>query len=338
MDSKRNKYMDISKGLGMLAVIIAHIGTGWVRTFFYTFHLPLFFIISGYFLKPQEQFGIFIKKKIKGYFVPYVCCSILLSVFQFVHDGYSMYSLKNNLMAFLVQRRFTTLWFLAALFLSSILFWVICKICKENLIKTVCVCAVLSGIFIFYDLSGRKPLPWNIDTSFIVLIYLVFGRVLRQKELINRLVSLSSLKRIAAFAAFLGINIGCSVGNFLLCHNTYEMYEGRYGVFPLTIIAACAGTVAVITLASFLEHLKIVEWTAGWIGKNSMAFFAFHQTIGITLMTDICKKIRLSKGIYTFVFDWKEQVLIFFGVMLICYVMHLFFTKLKMGFILGKYR
>lgn len=47
--NERNEYMDRTKGIGILAVILAHIGVGEFGTFLYTFHLPLFFIITGFF-------------------------------------------------------------------------------------------------------------------------------------------------------------------------------------------------------------------------------------------------------------------------------------------------
>ena len=63
----RDESIDTAKGIGMLAVIAAHVGFGMtIRTFFYIFHLTIFFIISGYFFH-IDDWNTFFKKKIKGY-------------------------------------------------------------------------------------------------------------------------------------------------------------------------------------------------------------------------------------------------------------------------------
>lgn len=45
------KY-DIAKGLGIILMVAAHANIP-AKSFIYLFHMPLFFIISGYFFKPE---------------------------------------------------------------------------------------------------------------------------------------------------------------------------------------------------------------------------------------------------------------------------------------------
>lgn len=51
MDINRLNYMDTAKGIGVILVILAHnlLPTS-LSNAIYAFHMPLFFIISGYFL------------------------------------------------------------------------------------------------------------------------------------------------------------------------------------------------------------------------------------------------------------------------------------------------
>lgn len=44
-------YFDIAKGLAMFCVIAGHMGVRHVNAFVFSFHMPLFFLISGYFFK-----------------------------------------------------------------------------------------------------------------------------------------------------------------------------------------------------------------------------------------------------------------------------------------------
>ena len=48
--NNRLTYMDIAKGFGVLCVIAGHMGNETINRFVFSFHMPLFFIISGDFL------------------------------------------------------------------------------------------------------------------------------------------------------------------------------------------------------------------------------------------------------------------------------------------------
>ena len=51
---ERNRVFDIMKGVGILSVILGHmdIESYW-RNVIYSFHMPLFFILAGYFFRSR---------------------------------------------------------------------------------------------------------------------------------------------------------------------------------------------------------------------------------------------------------------------------------------------
>ena len=52
----RDNRIDIARGIGMLLVIFGHLSerTQILRILAYSFHMPLFFIISGYLLNTKK--------------------------------------------------------------------------------------------------------------------------------------------------------------------------------------------------------------------------------------------------------------------------------------------
>lgn len=79
MKQSRLDYMDLAKGIGILAVILGHVYKNTVfGTLLYSFHLPLFFLISGYFFHYIPDFWVFLKKKLRNYLIPYAGCSRFL--------------------------------------------------------------------------------------------------------------------------------------------------------------------------------------------------------------------------------------------------------------------
>lgn len=74
MQEKRLDYIDIAKGLGMLAIIWGHImEVGTTNIFVYAFHIPLFFFISGAVFQKDKykSFKDFAKRRIKTLVIPY---------------------------------------------------------------------------------------------------------------------------------------------------------------------------------------------------------------------------------------------------------------------------
>lgn len=80
----RIEWVDIAKGIGMLLVVWAHIhDTGDLCTVIYSFHMPLFFVLSGYLFKTDKYNGIweFLMKKKKSLIMPYLMLSFITLLF-----------------------------------------------------------------------------------------------------------------------------------------------------------------------------------------------------------------------------------------------------------------
>lgn len=73
--SKRIEYLDIAKGIGILLVVLGHndfeVISLFVQRLIYSFHMPLFFFLSGYFLNTAIPFFSFIKKRFHTLLKPF---------------------------------------------------------------------------------------------------------------------------------------------------------------------------------------------------------------------------------------------------------------------------
>lgn len=127
MENKKERltYLDVAKGIGILLVVIGHVyafNRQIVDRFFviwlYSFHMPLFFIISGMLIayKDEKDIWKFVKKRIKGILIPYVFFSIFsIIVFAIVND-FNREVFVQNVKATICGVGIDTLWFLPALF------------------------------------------------------------------------------------------------------------------------------------------------------------------------------------------------------------------------------
>ena len=82
---KRLDYLDIAKGIGILLVIIGHCQIGHsqigmlgnIHSYLYSFHMPLFFFISGMFFSNRATFVSLAKKRFKQLILPTIWFSII---------------------------------------------------------------------------------------------------------------------------------------------------------------------------------------------------------------------------------------------------------------------
>lgn len=82
-NTKRIDYLDYIKGFGILLVILGHIYdvSNPIKIWLYSFHIPLFFIISGALIKYTNINGRNMKNiiisKFKSLIIPYICFELL---------------------------------------------------------------------------------------------------------------------------------------------------------------------------------------------------------------------------------------------------------------------
>lgn len=92
--SNRITEVDILRGICMIAIVIGHMGVLKLKKFVYVFHLPVFFILSGYFFESSKNlgFGTFVRKKVSQLIVPYYmsCIPIIMlyPILEFARGGH----------------------------------------------------------------------------------------------------------------------------------------------------------------------------------------------------------------------------------------------------------
>lgn len=147
---KRITWIDMAKGYGIIFVVLAHCGVGEFGRWIYTFHMPLFFLLSGYVFNSNCDFITFLKKKRKSMIIPYFCLGIPMLLFSglvhYVNGDYTIRDYVFLFLRFVIQRRMWTLWFLACLFFLNIMFYLTQKVLKTN--TKLAVFSILSIIMI----------------------------------------------------------------------------------------------------------------------------------------------------------------------------------------------
>jgi acyltransferase len=142
----RLAWIDALKGFGIILVVFAHYNLpAALDTYIFSFHMPLFFFISGFrfnFVKYTESATNFVKGRFKSLIIPYFGFAVLTCLFYFLLDEvYSpgvtsikffeadiLYMIYSILYASGPMISYNSpLWFLTCLFVTELLFYWLAK-------------------------------------------------------------------------------------------------------------------------------------------------------------------------------------------------------------------
>lgn len=193
-NSKGYNNISIAKGIGILLMVVGHAGCpSAMRSFIYMFHMPLFFIISGYCFKDYYLTDLksFAQKRIRGLYVPFVKYSLL---FILLHNVFyrigifnaeygsgvasEYYSIRticiHSAQSFLLinhEQLISAVWFIAALFVGYFIFYGVKRYIKQYWLKAT-ILAALSLLLLPFARSGH---PIVFRSAFAALYLLIGG-------------------------------------------------------------------------------------------------------------------------------------------------------------------
>lgn len=127
--SGRKDYIDVARGIGILLVVLGHsIGNidDPVNRFILSFHMPLFFFLSGLVSNDDNPDTVttFLRKKAYALLIPQMVFAVFHIIFRslLVEREFSKHLIKENILS----------WFLIVMFYVTIIFW--CLV-RSSLIK-----------------------------------------------------------------------------------------------------------------------------------------------------------------------------------------------------------
>lgn len=268
---QRIESWDILKGIGIFLVILGHVTQNKdLADFIYAFHMPLFFIVSGYFLHNKKNF---IKSQAKTLIMPYLFFGLLSFIYWWLLElpfrdtlqGESIgHQFLNLFIPHVPQICNVVLWFLPCLFLSSL----IANIINSRISSIVGKIVVTLILVVFV---GKLPdnLPFLLGQVAQALPYVLFGCLLAKipiKEMECKLIQKLGgiVLTIVGIIPIWYIGVTC---NMLNCSYT--------PCYPVSYIVAIWTTICIFILSYFIHKNKILSW----LGLNSLAIMLMHEPV-----------------------------------------------------------
>ncbi len=279
----RSADYDKLRAIGITLVVLGHtLGISQsIEFYIYSFHMPLFFFISGLVLKPtrlSQPWADTVRNYGGRLLLPYVLFSLLtylpwvLVTRRYGADAAlgvdawrpligTFYGVGVN--GWLQHN--AMLWFFPCLFVTHLVFRLVCELTR-SWVQYVAI-ALFAVIGYLFSIASPVRLPWGFEIALIALPFYALGQALALRRTLLSRANLTTALSMLLFAALQFICIaynGRVDMNFISLENPLLFYLGAF-----------FGIGALSCLASFLPPLNLFER----LSDASILAFPLHRTL-----------------------------------------------------------
>jgi len=291
--AKRIEYLDIARGIGILLVVLGHNDFAAVSPFFhqviYSFHIPLFFFLSGYFINTSLWFPDYFGKRFHAVLKPYLF-TILLIYFasvSFEKMGFqtAIGRTFKALYGSIDYIDWAQLWFLPNLFVVSLYAFIFIRAAGrlQNrwvrwgiLLLTLAISLPFLNTFYPFSTSvfGKEyelyGLPFSLDVVLLSGFFFILGNEVRQ---------VTSERTFRNLPLLLASGTGLILLNFFFPYSV-DVARRIYESFFVNTVEALLGILFVLALSHQIElHSHRLAALLKYFGNISLIILIFHVPV-----------------------------------------------------------
>lgn len=304
---ERNPSFDIMKGICILLMIVGHCHLpSHLKAFVYSFHMPVFLFIAGYFFK-SSSFSKIAFNGFKRLIVPYFATCLLCSLICLALDDWHIirkHPFSEHIDFIDTLHVIMPIWFLLALFWGRLLLNTLLFIKSDFLIL---VLSFFISIFSVNLATYINP-PLIILPALSSVIFLTVGYMCKKYDLLKNSISFSylPLMLIAWLLCFIKGNRFDIMANII------------NGFLVLDVLAALGVWLVMFTVVSKCQNMTSVWKFIEWCGKYSLILLCVHS-----VEINFLNYFYVEKKLLQFCYPYASYVIIFLRV-----IMDVFFAAL----------
>ncbi len=331
---ERIEWLDKTKLFGIWLVIFGHLYISQqLQNWIYSFHMPLFFFISGYLYKVPSERNIFqrVGKNLKLLW-PYLTFYLVtwLSLFLLFYGGYTIITGRSNIT---LENTFTKpffglilgvgydteyswmlsrpLWFLMALFFIKTILDILTKYISD--IRLLLLASVVLYVVgqVFFDVY---QVYWSIESAFTALPFFTVGILYKRlninlhlKSYITLLISIVIFSMLYYLSAVNG-EIDINSGNSANFHVLYFI-NASLGIFASILICSTKiklngffDYLAQNTLLIIFLHYLLITIAFKYVNRDSISDLSY-LVISILILISMYFPIKIIREYFPFILN-----------------------------------
>lgn len=273
----RIRWIDVLKGILISLVVLGHSNINYdAIKIIYAFHMPLFFMVSGYLIKLEtiDSEKQWMKENIKKYMLPYFAFLIVNSCISLDND--SVFDIPKKILRGGYGGALTNgvYWFITVLLLGSIVLILIENYVKRKEVKAFIYLLMFFSVtlisrFLIIDSTSVGglliKLPWGLFNVPLAVCYLKIGNFIRSRQLFE------TYKWLSAFWIILAIGISIYIimaypGKVL----PIDMKYSQYGDCIINLMMPLSMWFALKCVSKKICDFNIIESMLSLIGQSSL--------------------------------------------------------------------
>ena len=250
--SNRILWVDIAKGIGIIMVVFGHMidGNSKLGMYIWSFHMPLFFFLSGLFMSSTLSLQS-VKKRARQLLLPCIIFTVISCIVQYFILGNTLDSLSHSLPV--------PLWFLTTLFLADVMSRYFLPI--SGFPYLILLCLIASLLCQHFDFGTVYSLSSVFPASAFYLAGCSYssGKMsLGEGNSSNVLLAILLLLPVLVISLKIHTSLDCN-----------RISIAGYAV-------ALMGIVQTILVSKYLCHYRILSMVLSYLGRNSLVIMLTH--------------------------------------------------------------
>lgn len=255
------------KGVGIILMLIGHLFIPYLGKFIISFHMPLFFLVSGYLYKKKQNLQMF-WALFKRLMVPYIVLGFLFlicseSPVEALKSLIAAESWKMRPCVIETQAIAGVFWFLPAMFLAKLIYNFIAETKYVHII-------VLVLFTIFWMVGKYTHLPLCISEGCTAMIFVHLGYMFRKYE--------AKVDSVQKYIYWIGVpvTIICLIFSYI------EVGTSSYKFYLLDVAVACFINYLLYRILSRNKSENTAK-VLSEIGVYSLQLLCVHVFVGVLL-------------------------------------------------------
>ncbi len=275
------EFVDVAKGIAMICIVLGHLGIKGINRFVFTFHVPVFFLISGYFISAEEKLSSFIVKKLRTLIVPYYLTCGIIVVLGFlkglVLNGIStafadakywiyasIYGAGDSYQEPFVIVAIGAIWFLWALFWGSIFLKISLKM------KPIFRLAFVIALFLFgYFTRSWFWFPLSIQAGCCATLWVYIGYLFKRSKEMREKLPPQCKYIVLLFCMVVWVF-------FIIQFQTFWLVHCDIGRGVVDIFGSLCASYAVIQISRYIWKIPMIGRWLAYLGKYSLFMLCIH--------------------------------------------------------------